>query len=365
MPTRISVRGDIVGDDYAWIYDFFGAPCASPGSIRQQLADADGDDVIVEVNSRGGHTSAGAEIYEAIRSYPGNIEVHVVGMAASAASVVACAARSTITPAGYVLIHRCSTDASGNANDMKQTAQQLSAIDESMMGAYRAKTGMSDTELYRLMDRETVFSAQRAVELGFIDEIAEPVSATATPVSGYEVAASSGMTIDPSAIAPEAIETLRKAYLQSRGAAMGGESMEEEDIETIDAAPTEPVAVEPQEPVAAAPAEPVAVEPQGPVAAEPTYEDGVAAERERIRAIYAMAGNVPADMIARAAFEEPTSAAELAVAFLSQDRSNAASYMAKAKADAEESGSANVAAKPAEAKGDRLAGISAKLAKKF
>ena len=102
--TRISVKGNIVDAGSAWLYDWFGLPYTTAESFRAQL-EAATDDVIVEINSPGGYVTPAAEIYEAIRTYPGNIEIRVVGQAASAASVIACAAPSSITPMGTFFMH--------------------------------------------------------------------------------------------------------------------------------------------------------------------------------------------------------------------------------------------------------------------
>ena len=143
--TRIKVNGSIINSADAWIYNWLKIPYTSPDAFKEQLAAAE-DDVIVEINSPGGYVSAAAEIYEAIRSYAGKIECRVVGQAASAASVIACAARNSISPMGTFFMHNCIGFASGNHNDMRQTMHAMESIDENIMEAYRAKTGMTDAE---------------------------------------------------------------------------------------------------------------------------------------------------------------------------------------------------------------------------
>ena len=231
--TTISVRGTITTSDDAWLYDWLGLACTTPEQFKAQLEAAE-DDVVVEINSPGGVVLAASEIYEAIRSYAGNIECRVVGQAASAASVIACAAKSSITPMGTLFLHNCIGAAQGNHNAMREAAQAMESVDENIMNAYRAKTGMTDSQIYRLMERNTTISATKAVELGFIDRITESAAdvlqANSGVVSG--VAAGAPGFIDPMAIDADRLAAMRKLYEQSKASCEGGETtMEIEDIE--------------------------------------------------------------------------------------------------------------------------------------
>ena len=169
IPITTFIRALGVGSDEE-IYELFGEAYTTAERFRAQLDAADGD-VVVEVNSPGGMVTAGAEIYEAIRGYAGDIECRVVGQAASAASVIACAAKSSITPMGTLFLHNCIGAAQGNHNAMREAAQAMESVDENIMNAYRAKTGMTDSQIYRLMERNTTISATKAVELGFADDV--------------------------------------------------------------------------------------------------------------------------------------------------------------------------------------------------
>ena len=86
---RIDVKGTIVSSDEAWIYDWFGIENTSPKPIRDALARARGEPVDVYINSGGGDIFAGSEIYSELRAYKGPVALHVTGLAASAASVIA------------------------------------------------------------------------------------------------------------------------------------------------------------------------------------------------------------------------------------------------------------------------------------
>jgi len=167
---RISIKGTIVPNDVAWIYDLFDEEHVAPADVLKALEDADGEDVDIDINSGGGDVFAGSEIYSAIRAYKGNINIHVVGLAASAASVIACAAHSDIAPTAQVMVHNVSSYAGGDYHDMDKMSKQAN---RSIAAAYVAKSGMSEADALDLMDKESWITASDAVEYGLIDEIAE------------------------------------------------------------------------------------------------------------------------------------------------------------------------------------------------
>ncbi|PSJ66613.1 ATP-dependent Clp protease proteolytic subunit, partial [Brevibacillus brevis] len=86
MPKRIEVRGVIIPNDHQWIYDLFEMDATSPGKISKAIAEANGDDLEVIINSGGGDVYSGSEIYTMLKSHPAGVDVQIVGVAASAAS---------------------------------------------------------------------------------------------------------------------------------------------------------------------------------------------------------------------------------------------------------------------------------------
>lgn len=189
MAKTINIKGVIVPDSDAQIYEWFGIEHVSAKSISDALHDADGDDVIVRINSGGGDIFAGSEIYDLIASYKGNVLIRVVGMAASAASVIAMAAESEIAPTGLIMIHNVRSYAAGDYRDMERSADALKEANRSIMAAYRDKTGLEESELLNFMDNETFMSADTAVERGFINKISDYGKETKTPDSGMQLAA--------------------------------------------------------------------------------------------------------------------------------------------------------------------------------
>lgn len=167
----INIKGEIINSNNQWIYDWLGMEATSPKKVSDALRDAGGEDVEIHINSPGGDVFAGSEIYTLLRSYSGKVKIKILGIAASAASVIAQVGESEISPTGMFMIHNVKTWSSGDYRNMEYTAEALRAANESIINAYMAKTGKSQEELQALMDRETYMAAAQAVEYGFVDKI--------------------------------------------------------------------------------------------------------------------------------------------------------------------------------------------------
>ena len=181
MPKQIDIRGVIVADDDKWIYDWLEIVATCPGDVRKVLLEANGDDVVVSINSGGGDVQAGQELYTIIREYSGNVTIRIQSMAASAASVIAMARESEISPVAQLMIHNVSTAARGDHRAMEHAAEVLRNSDRALVAAYVAKTGRPEQEILDMMARETWMTAQQAVDEGFVDRImfAEPAANSA------------------------------------------------------------------------------------------------------------------------------------------------------------------------------------------
>lgn len=178
---RIKIKGTIVTNDEAWIYDMFEIEHTSPKMVEEAIEELEGDEVVVEINSGGGSVNAGSEIYTAISRL--NAIVEIVGIAGSAASFIAMAGKKVrIAPTAQIMIHNASTVAIGDKREMIDTSDFLNTIDSSIAYAYQLKTGLDKKELMEMMSKETWLTAEEAVEKGFADEImfAEKVDAVAS-----------------------------------------------------------------------------------------------------------------------------------------------------------------------------------------
>ena len=112
-----------------------------------------------------------------LMDYKGDVTVKIDGIAASAASVIAMAGTKVlVSPVSMIMIHNPATIAFGDAGEMQRAIDMLAEVKESIVNAYEIKTGLSRTKLSHLMDAETWMDANKAVELGFADEIMQRAS---------------------------------------------------------------------------------------------------------------------------------------------------------------------------------------------
>ena len=143
----------------------------TPQLFKDELNSGTGD-ITVWINSPGGDCVAAAQIYNMLSTYAGKVTVKIDGIAASAASVIAMAGDTVlVSPVSMLMIHNPATIAWGDHSDMQKAMDMLSEVKESIINAYVVKTGLSRARLSHLMDAETWMDANKAVELGFADEI--------------------------------------------------------------------------------------------------------------------------------------------------------------------------------------------------
>ncbi|WP_346428445.1 head maturation protease, ClpP-related [Brevibacillus halotolerans] len=172
MSIKVNIKGVIVSNDDHWIYDWFDMDATSPKIVIDQLELAKGEALEVIINSGGGDVHAGSEIYTALKEYEGEVTTKIVSIAASAASVIAMAGDIVlISPTAQLMIHNASTYGGGDYRDFQHKAQVLKNCNTAIANAYLLKSGMTQEELFELMDQETWFTAQQALEKKLVDRI--------------------------------------------------------------------------------------------------------------------------------------------------------------------------------------------------
>jgi ATP-dependent Clp protease, protease subunit len=172
MTVKIEIKGPIISNDEAWIYEWFEMDATSPQMVTNELEKANGEDVIVSINSPGGYVYEGSEIYTALKNYTGHVEVQIVGLAASAASLIAMAGdRVRISPTAQMMIHNASMWGYGDHRDMTKASEILRVTDKTIVNAYVIKSGKSEEELLAMMADETWMGPQQALEHKLVDEI--------------------------------------------------------------------------------------------------------------------------------------------------------------------------------------------------
>lgn len=157
---------DVIGYDY-WTGDGVTAK-----RIAGALRALGKGPVTVNINSPGGDMFEGLAIYNLLREHSGEVTVKILGLAASAASVIAMAGDTVqIARAGFLMIHNAWVVAVGNRNDLRAVADTLEPFDSAMADIYAAHTGQDIKAMAKLMDKETWIGGSDAVEEGFADEL--------------------------------------------------------------------------------------------------------------------------------------------------------------------------------------------------
>jgi len=163
---------DVVGED------FWSGGGVTAKKVASQLRAIGDRPVTVQINSPGGDMFEGIAIYNVLREHPQPITVQVMGMAASAASVIAMAGDTIeIGASSFLMIHNCWVLAMGNRNDMRELADWLEPFDQAMASLYEQRSGADAKQIASWMDRETYMSGSQAIERGFADALL-PADAT-------------------------------------------------------------------------------------------------------------------------------------------------------------------------------------------
>lgn len=157
--------------EYSWWGDE-----VTPQKFRDDLEKhGRGGPITIKMNSYGGDVIAASVISTILREYPGRITVQIDGIAASAATVVAVAGNVVkMQDTAYFMIHDPMAVfflAALNIEELTRMVDSLKAVKEGIINAYETRTGLSRTRLAKLMTDETWMDAQKAVDLGFVDEI--------------------------------------------------------------------------------------------------------------------------------------------------------------------------------------------------
>ena len=162
------------------IYDEIGFWGVQAKDFVNELRGIKSKVINVEINSPGGDVFAGLAIYNALKSSGKEIVVTVMGVAASAASLIAMAGDKIVMPKNtFLMIHNPWSFAMGNADELRETADTLDKIGASLRATYAARTGMDDAALDEMLSKDTWLTADEALEMGFATEVVEDVKANA------------------------------------------------------------------------------------------------------------------------------------------------------------------------------------------
>ncbi|MEX5600709.1 head maturation protease, ClpP-related [Pseudophaeobacter sp. C1-32P7] len=155
---------DVIGEDY---WSGGGVTSKRISAALRAIGD---QDVVVEINSPGGDFFEGVAIYNALRAHPHKVTVRVIGLAASAASVIAMAGDEVeIGKAGFLMVHNAWVVALGNRHDLTEASETLETFDDAMAALYSDRSGVKKSKAAEWMDNETYFNGQQAVDVGLAD----------------------------------------------------------------------------------------------------------------------------------------------------------------------------------------------------
>lgn len=140
--------------------------------VSDRLRAIGSQEVFVDINSPGGDFFTGIGIYNLLREHPAKVNVRIIGLAASAASVIAMAGDTvSIARAGFLMIHNAWVVAIGNRRDLAQAVKTLEPFDAAMASLYAEKAGGKAETFAKYMDQETYFNGDQAIEVGLADSL--------------------------------------------------------------------------------------------------------------------------------------------------------------------------------------------------
>jgi ATP-dependent Clp protease, protease subunit len=178
--TRLYLYDPIVSDQFT--AEYFGGISAQ--ELVPQIAQIKSSTIHVHINSPGGDVFAAQAISAALEAHPANVIAYVDGVAASAATRIACACNDVVMAKGSMyMIHNAWTFTMGNKEDLQKTVDLMQKIDANLVSSYAEKTGKDEKTIQNWMMAETWFTAQEAVDNGFANMVFESKDATAKPVN--------------------------------------------------------------------------------------------------------------------------------------------------------------------------------------
>ena len=248
----------------------------------------------IHINSPGGSLFEASAIYSRLADHRSTKHVYVDGIAASAATIIAMVGHKIFIRANAtMMIHMPSGFVMGNAKDMRSVAGALDTVTESMINIYEKRTGQTRNSIREMLEAESWFDPEQAVELGFADEVRGVVKAAAAlgdnryEFDGHQFDLSRFHNIPANLATNKERKPMQKKVMIPSNAEGGGESTDPpEHVPPTPSTPPRPSTTPPGPSPTPTPPQPV---PPGQVPPQPTpagsYDDGIAAERARIAAL--------------------------------------------------------------------------------
>ena len=162
------------------IYDEIGAWGVDSKSFIEEVKQISTENILLRINSPGGSVIDGLSIHDAIKRMPQNVTAQIEGLAASIASIIALGAdQVTMSENSLFMIHNVWGGETGGAKDMRKAADLMDKMGDRLVNIYVGKTGLDESTIRNWMDEETWFTADEALEAGFINLVEKPIALAA------------------------------------------------------------------------------------------------------------------------------------------------------------------------------------------
>ena len=146
----------------------------TPADFKSELDSANGEDVIIRINSPGGNVFDGLTIHNMLKNYSGKTTSIIDGIAASITSVIALGSDEVIMNSGaFFMIHNPHVVIGGEADDLREQADLMDKIKAQMVDIYKNATGLEEEEIISMMDETTYLSSEESIEKGFATSLGE------------------------------------------------------------------------------------------------------------------------------------------------------------------------------------------------
>ena len=350
-PESIELRisGDIIDDDDAWLYEWFGIPCASPNAFRDELSQYAGKDITVWINSNGGSVFAAAGIYNALMEHKktgAKVITKVDGKAMSAATIPYMAGDERLmSPVSILMIHNPLTEAQGYASDLRKAADVLDTVKETIINAYQLGTGLSRTKISSMMDDESYMDAKTAIEQKFAtgmlyNDASEPDQNSSILNFAFNRHAILNSADNAMKHLLE-FESKNKSKINKPNSGQSKNGEEETIVDSKELKEKYP-------------------EIYNEVFAEGKKEgitEGTTGERERIKGLDDLSGKIDNELLTKAKYEEPSNAEKVALQAMKEDKMVNTAYLNGIKNDVQNANKVNGTFPPDNNKGEEDATI--------
>lgn len=162
--AEIRIYGDIVSSEW----DVWEGNEVTPQMIQDHLAQLSGKNIDLYINSAGGSVFAGTQIHNALQRHDGEVTVHIDGVAASIASVIALAGKIVMPENAMMMVHKPLLGyTAGNAKQLRDQAEMLDKVFDAMMTVYEGRLKNPDAResFVTMCDNETWLTAAEVSDL--------------------------------------------------------------------------------------------------------------------------------------------------------------------------------------------------------